>query len=112
MEKSIVSLDLSRSKRNCMVLTAVITHKFVKDYTLKMTICMNKVTKNLWYDIKKQPKYTKTLLKLGYKWTQMDMSPGDDATYLEIYEGNIPPLCCVIFHISQIFSPSGWINIA
>ena len=64
---------------------------------------MNKV-KNLWYEITRQPKYSKKLLKLGYKYPS---GPGEK--YLEIYEGNIPPLLRY-FHISEI-SPSGWIHI-
>ena len=100
-EKSIVSLDLVDRKK-LYGFDGGITHKFVR-ITFKNTICMNKV-KNLWYEIKKQPKYTKTLLKLGFKYPY---GPGEK--YLEIYEGNIPPLLRY-FHISQI-SPSGWVNI-
>ena len=100
-EKSIVSLELVDRKK-LYGFDGGITHKFVR-ITFKNTICMNKV-KNLWYEIKKQPKYTKTLLKLGFKYPN---GPGEK--YLEIYEGNIPPLLRY-FHISQI-SPSGWINI-
>ena len=100
-EKSICSLDLVDRKK-LYGFDGGITHKFVR-ITFKNTTCMNKV-KNLWYEIKKTPKYTKKLLKLGYKYNK---GPGDK--FLEIYEGNIPPLLRY-FHISQI-SPSGWINI-
>ena len=44
------------------------------------------------------------MLTLGYFYKD-----GPGSKYLEIYEGNIPPLLRY-FHISQI-SPSGWINI-
>ena len=100
-EKSIVSLELVDRKK-LYGFDGGITHKFVK-ITFKNTICMNKV-KNLWYDIKKKPKYTKKLLTLGYFYKD-----GPGTKYLEIYEGNIPPLLRY-FHISQI-SQSGWINI-
>lgn len=100
-ENSIVSLDLVDRKK-LYGFDGGITHKFVK-ITFKNTICMNKV-KNLWYEIKKVPKYTKKLLTLGYFYKD-----GPGTKYLEIYEGNIPPLLRY-FHISQI-SPSGWINI-
>ena len=100
-EHSIISLDLVDRKK-LYGFDGGITHKFVR-ITFKNTTCMNKV-KNLWYEITRQPKYSKKLLKLGYKYPS---GPGEK--YLEIYEGNIPPLLRY-FHISEI-SPSGWIHI-
>jgi len=100
-EESITNMELVDRKK-LYGFDGGITHKFVR-ITFKNTICMNKV-KNLWYDIIKKPKYSKKLKRLGYEYKQ---GPGEK--FLEIYEGNIPPLLRY-FHISQI-SPSGWVNI-
>ena len=78
-------------------------NKFIK-MEFKNTIVMNKV-KNLWYVIKTKPKYIKTMNPMGFEYR---LAPGADK-YLEIYEGNIPPLLRY-FHVHNI-SPSGWIKV-
>ena len=73
-------------------------HNFL-ELSFENTQVMNKV-KNLWYDIKKQPIYSKKLKSGGLRI--------GSNRYI-IYEGNIPPLLR-FFHINNI-SPSGWIRL-
>ena len=73
-------------------------HNFL-EISFENTQVMNKV-KNLWYDIKKQPTYSKKLKAGGLRI--------GSNRYI-IYEGNIPPLLR-FFHINNI-SPSGWIRL-
>ena len=73
-------------------------HNFL-EISFENTQVMNKV-KNLWYDIKMQPSYSKKLKSGGLRI--------ESNRYI-IYEGNIPPLLR-FFHINNI-SPSGWIRV-
>ena len=63
-------------------------HQFI-EITFKNTMIMNKI-KNLWFDIKQEPKYSKRLKRDGLIYTA---SPG--LKNLMIYETNIPPLCVI-----------------
>lgn len=69
------------------------------EISFENTMVMNRV-KNLWYDVKKLPIYSKKLKPGGLRI--------NNSRYI-IYEGNIPPLLR-FFHINNI-SPSGWIKI-
>ena len=97
---SIVSMKLVDRKK-LYGFDGGITHKFI-EITVKNTGTMNKI-KNLWYEIKLKP-YSKRLFPNGMKYQK---SPGKK--YIQIYEGNIPPLLRY-FHVNQI-SPSGWIRL-
>uniref|UniRef100_A0A6C0BXL4 DNA-directed DNA polymerase n=1 Tax=viral metagenome TaxID=1070528 RepID=A0A6C0BXL4_9ZZZZ len=73
-------------------------HNFL-EISFENTKVMNRV-KNLWYDVKNKPIYSKKLKAGGLRI--------NNNRYI-IYEGNIPPLLR-FFHINNI-SPSGWIKI-
>jgi DNA polymerase elongation subunit (family B) len=73
-------------------------HNFL-EISFENTQVMNKV-KNLWYDIKRHPIYSKKLKSGGLRI--------GSNRYI-IYEGNIPPLLR-FFHVNNL-SPSGWIRV-
>ena len=81
------------------------THRFLK-ITCASLMGFNKV-KKLWYDIKTGRTYIKKLKRKGLEYPG---SPGlRNEKFIEIYEGNIPPLLRY-FHIHDI-SPSGWVKV-